>query len=149
MLIDFSSRLTIQWGSQQMNEAERAAGLPATPHYQYAQRVGRQLFVAGQVPHDAKGRLVGLDDPYSQASQCLLNLSAVMDVHGFSIPDVRRVVVYVVGEQADLAAAWKAVAEYFNGQVPPATLLGVARLGYAGQLVEVDATVLKASPPDA
>ena len=125
-----------------MNEAELAAGLPATPQYQYAQRVGHQLFVAGQVPHDAQGRLVGPDDPYSQASQCLSNLSAVMDVHGFATSDVRRLVVYVVGEQAHLSAAWKAVTEYFNGQVPPATLLGVARLGYVGQLVEIDATVL-------
>ena len=127
-----------------MNEAELAAGLPATPQYQYAQRVGNQLFVAGQVPHDANGQLVGLEDPHAQALQCLNNLSVVMAVHGFSTSDVRQLVVYVVGEQANLSAAWKAVTEYFNEQVPPATLLGVARLGYMGQLVEVDATVLKA-----
>ena len=58
--------------------------------------------------------------------------------------DVRQLVVYVVGEQANLSAAWKAVAESFDRSVPPATLLGVARLGYVGQLVEVAATVLKA-----
>jgi enamine deaminase RidA (YjgF/YER057c/UK114 family) len=127
-----------------MNESELDAGLPATPQYQYAQRVGDRLFVAGQVPHDTHGRLVGPDDAYAQAGQCLRNLAAVMHVHGFSISDVRRVVVYVVGEQADLSAAWKAVAEYFDGRVPPATLLGVARLGYTGQMVEVDATVLRA-----
>jgi len=126
-----------------VNEAERAAGLPATPQYQYAQRVGNQLFVAGQVPHDVHGRLVGPDDPYAQALQCLKNLSTVMAVHGFSTSDVRQLVVYVVGEPPDLSAAWKAVTESFNGQVPPATLLGVARLGYVGQLVEVAATVLK------
>jgi len=127
-----------------MNEAERAAGLPATPHYQYAQRVGDRLFVAGQVPHDAQGRLVGPDDPHAQAVQCLKNLTAVVAVHSFSASDVRQLIVYVVGEQANLSAAWKAVTEFFKGQVPPATLLGVARLGYVGQLVEVTATVLKA-----
>jgi len=126
-----------------MNEAELAAGLPATPQYQYAQRVGNQLFVAGQVPHDAHGRLVGPNDPHAQALQCLNNLSAVMAVHGFSTSDVRQLVVYVVGEHAHMSAAWKAVTKSFNEQVPPATLLGVARLGYAGQLVEVAATVLK------
>jgi enamine deaminase RidA (YjgF/YER057c/UK114 family) len=73
----------------------------------------------------------------------LNNLSAVMAVHGFSTQDVRQLVVYVVGEHANLSAAWKAVTESFSGQVPPATLLGVARLGYVGQLVEVAATVLK------
>jgi len=126
-----------------VNEAELAAGLPATAQYQYAQRVGDQLFVAGQVPHDATGRLVGPDNPYTQALQCLSNLSTVMAVRGFSTPDLRQIVVYVVGEHANLSAAWKAVTESFQGAVPPATLLGVARLGYPGQLVEVAATVLK------
>lgn len=126
-----------------MNEAERAAGLPSTAQYQYAQRVGNQLFVAGQVPHDTHGRMVGLDDPHAQALQCLSNLNDVLSVHGFSTSDVRQLAVYVVGEQANLSAAWKAVADSFHGQVPPATLLGVACLGYPGQLVEVQATVLK------
>lgn len=127
-----------------MNEAERAAGLPATAQYRYAEREGNQLFVAGQVPHDSQGRVVGLDDPLAQALQCLSNLNAVLAVHGFATSDVRQLVVYVVGAQANLSAAWKAVADSFGGQVPPATLLGVASLGYAGQLVEVHATVLKA-----
>jgi enamine deaminase RidA (YjgF/YER057c/UK114 family) len=127
-----------------MNEAERAAGLPTTAQYQYAERVGDQLFVAGQVPHNSQGQVVGLDDPHAQALQCLSNLNTLLAVHGFSISDVRQLVVYVVGGQSNLSAAWKAVADSFGGQVPPATLLGVGGLGYAGQLVEVHATVLKA-----
>ncbi|MDP1565624.1 MAG: RidA family protein [Polaromonas sp.] len=127
-----------------MNEAERAAGLPSTAQYQYAQRVGNHLFVAGQVPHDPSGHLVGLSDPGAQSLQCLSNLNAVLAVHGFSNSDVRQLVVYVVGGQTNLSVAWRAIADSFGGQVPPATLLGVASLGYAGQLVEVHATVLKA-----
>ena len=126
-----------------MNEAEIVAGLPSTPHYQYAQRVGSQLFLAGQVPQATDGSIVAPGDPSAQASQCLANLSKILSIHGFASPDIRRVVVYVVGEQADLSAAWGAVTEYFGGQVPPATLLGVARLGYPGQVVEIDATVVK------
>jgi enamine deaminase RidA (YjgF/YER057c/UK114 family) len=102
-----------------VNESELAAGLPATAQYEYAQRVGHQLFVAGQVPHDASGRLIGQHDAYAQAVQCLKNLNAVMAVHGFATPDVRQLVVYVVGDQANLSAAWKAVTESFKGQVPP------------------------------
>lgn len=126
-----------------MNEAETASGLPSTPHYQYAQRVGNQLFVAGQVPQAADGLIVAPGDAHAQASLCLSNLSQVLCVHGFAVPDIRRLVVYVVGEETDLSAAWGAVTEYFGGQVPPATLLGVARLGYRGQVVEIDATVIK------
>jgi enamine deaminase RidA (YjgF/YER057c/UK114 family) len=132
-----------------MNEAEVRAGLPGTPQYQYAQQIGDQLFVAGQVPNDALGQIVAHGDSQAQATQCLLNLRAVLAVHGFNTADIRRLVVYVVGEQAALSAAWAAVAEFFSGSVPPATLIGVTRLGHGGQLVEIDATVLKASQSDA
>lgn len=128
-----------------MNEAERASGMPATPQYQYATRVGNQLFLAGQVPHDSQGQLVGGGNAFLQASQCLHNLSTILSVHEFALAEVRQLVVYVVGEQDQLSAAWKATTEFFAGQVPPATLLGVSRLGYAGQLVEVGATVVRAS----
>ncbi len=126
-----------------MNEAETASGLPGTPNYQYAQQVGNQLFLAGQVPQAADGSIVAPGDPHAQASQCLANLGKLLAIHGFAVPDIRRLVVYVVGEQADLSTAWGAVTEHFGGQVPPAPPLGVARLGYPGQVVEIDATVVK------
>jgi enamine deaminase RidA (YjgF/YER057c/UK114 family) len=126
-----------------MNEPELAAGLAPTPGYRYARRVGDELYVAGQVPHDSTGRLVGGHDPYCQSAQCLDNLMLLLQVHGFSLDDVQRLVIYVVGQRPGLSAAWKAVTERFSGQVPPATLLGVACLGHEGQLVELDATVSK------
>jgi enamine deaminase RidA (YjgF/YER057c/UK114 family) len=126
-----------------MNEAELAAGLPPTPGYRYAQRVGNELFVAGQVPHDAQGRLVGADDAHAQAMQCLANLRRLLPIHGFAWQDLRRLVVYVVGDAPNLQHAWRAMTGAFADGVPPATLLGVARLGYAGQLVEIDATVVR------
>ena len=127
-----------------MNEAELSAGLSATPQYRYADRLGDRLFVAGQVPLDSHGQLVGPEDPSTQALQCLRNLERLLAVHAFHVTDIRQLVVYVVGDQASLAAAWSAVAGWFGGQVPPATLLGVAGLGYVGQLVEIDTTVIKA-----
>lgn len=122
-----------------MNENERNAGLAATPGYRYADEVDGELFVAGQVPHDADGTMVGIDDPNRQAEQCLDNLFVLVELHGFARSDIRRLVVYVVGEQ--LVDAWNAVLAAFDGEVPPATLLGVARLGHPGQLVEIDATI--------
>jgi enamine deaminase RidA (YjgF/YER057c/UK114 family) len=122
-----------------MNVAERAAGLAATPGYRYADSVGDELYVAGQVPHDADGNIVGLDDTGRQATQCLDNLTLLIEVRGFSQEHVRRLVVYVVGE--DLRGAWDAMRQRFPDGVPPATLLGVARLGHIGQLVEIDAII--------
>lgn len=126
-----------------MNEAEREAGLAVTPGYRYAEKVGNQLFVAGQVPHNADGQLIGIDDPKAQSHQCLDNLLKLLAVHGYSVSDIRQLVIYVVGQRSSLVQAWTAVEEKFSEGVPPATLLGVTTLGHEGQLVEIDATVIK------
>ena len=127
-----------------MNDDELAAGLAPTPGYRYADVVGDRLFVAGQVPHDEHGTLIGVGDPHRQAAQCLDNLRTVIGVHGFGLDDVRQLTIYVVGEHTNLTTAWVAVTEWFEGPVPPATLLGVNDLGYTDQLVEIDAIILRA-----
>ena len=127
-----------------MNDEELAAGLAPTPGYRYADVVGDRLFVAGQVPHAEDGALVGLGDPHQQATQCLDNLRTLVEVHGLDVDDVRQLTIYVVGEHENLTTAWDAVTDWFDGPVPPATLLGVNDLGYRDQLVEIDATVIRA-----
>ena len=82
---------------------------------------------------------MGPGDAATQATRCLENLAILLDVHGFDRSHVRRLVVYVVGDE--LADAWREVRDHFDGEVPPATLLGIERLGHHGQLVEIDATV--------
>jgi enamine deaminase RidA (YjgF/YER057c/UK114 family) len=126
-----------------MNDDEVRAGLAETPGYRYAEVVGSQLFVAGQVPLDASGELTGIGEASIQATTCLENLRVVLGVHGFDVADIRHLVVSVVGDQQNLHDAWAAVRTWFDDVVPPATLLGVNLLGYAGQLVEIDATIVK------
>lgn len=125
-----------------MNEREIAAGLAPTPGYRYAQRVGNRLFVAGQVPLDSNNQLVGDGNVPEQAAACLRNLGLLLAVHGFESAHVRQITIHVVGDQSDLAEAWDATVAWFGGEVPPATLLGAAALGYPGQLVEVDAVIV-------
>ena len=126
-----------------MNEKEVAGGLAPAAGYRYAEVVRDQLFVAGQVPLDSTGLLIGESDPTQQTLQCLANLHRIIELHGFEAADIRHLTVHVVGHQADLATAWAAVTDQFNGHVPPATLLGASSLGYPGQLVEVDATIVR------
>lgn len=126
-----------------MNEREIDAGLAPTPGYRYAESVGGQLVVAGQVPLDGAGEIVGPDDPAAQATACLDNLLTLLHVHEFVLSDVRRITVHVVGEHQNLLTAWKAVTDWFPGVVPPATLLGAHLLGHEQQLVEIDATIIR------
>lgn len=72
------------------------------------------------------------------------NLRTLLAVHSFGDADIQRLVVYVVGAHDALGSAWSGVRDGFSGRTPPATLLGVAALGHAGQMVEIDATVIRA-----
>ncbi|MGB3492474.1 MAG: RidA family protein [Elainellaceae cyanobacterium] len=126
-----------------MNELEYIVGLPPTENYQYAQQIGNQLFVAGQVPLDQDIKLIGVGNPAAQVRQCLENLSTLIQLHGFSEHDIRQLTVYGVGDRQNLVDIWQAVTTWFNDRVPPATLLGVTCLGYDHQLVEIGATIIK------
>ncbi len=69
----------------------------------------------------------------------------VGDSHGFDVADIRKLVIYVVGDHSALLNAWNAIVSWFAGDVPPATLLGVAVLGYQGQTVEIDADIVQSA----
>lgn len=103
----------------------------------------RLVFLAGQCPLDARGDLVGPGDLVVQTRQVAGNIDLALTAVGATAEDVVRTVVYVVSrDRADLAAVWaelrgSVVAAAFGSA---ATLLGVAQLGYPGQLVEVDVT---------
>ena len=54
--------------------------------------------------------------------------------------DVAKSTVYVASaDREDLVAVWRVVREAFGDHDAPSTLLGVAALGYEGQLVEIEA----------
>ncbi|WP_326756961.1 RidA family protein [Streptomyces hirsutus] len=101
-------------------------------------------FLAGSVPLDADGRLVGEGDPVRQAGQVLANLEEQLRAVGSDLTQVVSTDVYVVsGEPAVLSAVWDVVeASGLSTGPHSSTLLGVACLGYPGQLVEITATAV-------
>jgi enamine deaminase RidA (YjgF/YER057c/UK114 family) len=124
-------------------DGEFHPGTVAPAGYRYADHVGGELFVAGQVPHDVDGKLVAVGDAGLQALQCLRNLVALVEQSGFAIGDIHHLTIYVVGDQQNRVDAWRGVTEFFDASIPPATLLGVVGLGYENQLVEIDARVTR------
>ena len=101
---------------------------------------GGLVFTAGACPLDENGLIVGAGDVRLQARQAVANLAEALAAAGASLADVLKTTVYVAsGDRGDLVAAWEVVRAAFADHDAPSTLLGVAVLGYAGQLVEVEA----------
>ncbi|WP_427887437.1 RidA family protein [Kribbella sp. GL6] len=125
-------------------ERSNPEGLHATPGYHHVTRVqaDTMVFLAGQCPLQPSGELApgGLE---GQTTQVIDNILAALTAVGATPDQVVRTVIYVASsERDDLSTVWTQLNE---SPLAPAfttasTLLGVAQLGFPGQLVEVDVT---------
>jgi enamine deaminase RidA (YjgF/YER057c/UK114 family) len=125
-----------------LNERVTSKDLFAPPAYAHAVRSGTLVHSAGAVPVDVEGNLVGPGDRIAQTRQVLANLETQLAAAGASPADVVKTVVYVVADRGeDLSGVWDVVrASPFSGAA--STLVGVTFLGYAGQLVEIEAVAV-------
>ncbi|CAM5671736.1 RidA family protein [Streptomyces purpurascens] len=117
---------------------------PTYSHASVVEAGTRLAFLAGSVPLDAGGELVGPGDPARQAEQVIANLREQLHAVGSDLAHVVATEVYVVsGEPAVLSAVWEVVeASGLSAGPHSSTLIGVACLGYTGQLVEITATAV-------
>ncbi|MFG1907217.1 RidA family protein [Kribbella sp. NPDC048928] len=125
-------------------ERSNPDGLHATPGYHHVTRVQADtlVYLAGQCPLQASGELAagGLE---GQTAQVIANILTALESVGATPESVVRTVIYVASsDRADLSAVWT---QLNASPLAPAfttasTLLGVAQLGFPGQLVEVDVT---------
>jgi aminoglycoside 6'-N-acetyltransferase len=127
-------------------------GLHRTPGYHHITVVeaGRTAHLAGQCPLDVSGTLVGPDDLDAQVDQVVANALRALAAVAAGPENVIRSVIYVVSTETPvLASVWdrlnaSPLAPAFS---TASTLLGVARLGFTGQLVEIDLTATLPDPP--
>jgi enamine deaminase RidA (YjgF/YER057c/UK114 family) len=117
---------------------------PAYAHASVVEAGTALAFLAGSVPLDAGGELVGPGDPVRQAEQVIANLEEQLRAVGSDLAHVVATEVYVVSsEPAVLSAVWSVVeASGLSAGPHSSTLIGVACLGYTGQLVEITATAV-------
>lgn len=120
--------------------------LHATPGYHHITVVetGRTAYLAGQCPLDRDGSLVGPGSLEAQVEQVVVNALAALAAVDAQPRHVVRSVIYVRSEdREDLSLVWQVLTASGLGPAfhSASTLLGVAQLGYPGQLIEVDLTV--------
>jgi enamine deaminase RidA (YjgF/YER057c/UK114 family) len=120
---------------------------PGAP-YAYAAKAHQPdlIFTAGACPLDEQGRVIAPADIRAQMRQALGNLQIALEESGAAPRDVLKTTIYVASaNREDLVAAWDEVAGFFGDHDAPSTLLGVAVLGYPGQLVEIEAVAVASS----
>jgi enamine deaminase RidA (YjgF/YER057c/UK114 family) len=103
---------------------------------------GSLVYIAGQVPADASGNLVGEGNLEAQADQVFKNLKTAVEAAGGTMADIIKLNVYLVAELGydDLPKYRAARDRYVNVQTPPiSTLLTVTRLARPGWLIEIEA----------
>lgn len=107
---------------------------------------GSTLYLSGQVPLDAQGNLVGPGDYYAQSTQVFTNVVTALEAAGASFANVVKAMYYVVDLDQDallqFSRALYEVPGFAPDQPPASTMVGVAALAYAGQLVEFDVTAV-------
>src|ERR1700740_170655 len=100
---------------------------------------GTLIYIAGQVPADASGQLVGEGNLEAQAEQVFKNLKAAVEAAGGTMADIIKMNVYLVAEvDTSEVPKFRAVRDrYVNVEKPPAsTLVTVTRLARPGWLMQ-------------
>ena len=121
----------------------RASALSDVAQYAYAATApndARLLFLAGACPLNEDGTTAAAGDYAGQAARCIENMTQALAAADATICDVISTRVLVASSQRDdLVTVWEVVREAFGDHDVPSTLVGVTVLGYADQLVEIEA----------
>ena len=121
----------------------RSTTLSNVAEYAYAATApveARLIFLAGACPLNEDGSTAAVGNYAGQAAKAFENLRTALADAGASVEDVISTRVLVASSrQPDLVAAWEVVRDSFGPHDVPSTLLGVTVLGYADQLVEIEA----------
>nr|WP_203591907.1 MULTISPECIES: Rid family hydrolase [unclassified Streptomyces] len=121
----------------------RSASLSDVAEYAYAATApaeSRLIFLAGACPLNDDGSTAAVGDYAGQAAKAVENMRTALASADASLEDVISTRVLVASSrQEDLVTAWEVVRDAFGDHDVPSTLMGVTVLGYADQLVEIEA----------
>jgi len=104
--------------------------------YSPAVEAGDLVYFSGQIPIDSVTGKIIEGDIKAQTSQCLKNLSNVLDASGATSDDVVKTTVYLT-DMADYAAVNEVYGEYFKAPYPARTAIAVCALPL-GAKVEIE-----------
>jgi reactive intermediate/imine deaminase len=98
---------------------------------------GRTVYVSGQVPMDAQGKVVGAGDFRAQVVQVFENLKAALAAARAGFGDVVKANYYVL-DMTNIAILREVRRGYWGSAAPASTLVEVRRLARDEFLIEIE-----------
>ncbi len=96
------------------------------------------FFIAGLTARDRDGVTIIGDNAYEQAKCIFQKFRHYTSAAGASMDDILKLTIFVTNIK-DNKDVWRARAEYFNGNFPACSLVGVKELAMPEILVEIEA----------
>ena len=106
--------------------------------YSRAVKVGNRIYVTGTTALADDGEIVGVDDPYEQAKQCIRNIEKALKRLGAGLEHVVRTRMFVTD-----ISRWeeygRAHGEFFRDVMPATAMVEVKALIDPSMLIEIEA----------
>ena len=104
-------------------------------------KVGNHIYVAGQLPYDKDGNLVGKGDIKTQTRRIFEQIKMIVEAGGGTLNDVVKVTVFVTDVR--YREGYGEVRSEFFGPNPPAsTLVQISNLAIPDALIEIEAVAV-------
>jgi len=106
--------------------------------YSHVAKVGKTLYIAGQVAKDIQGRLVGKGDFDAQARQVFTNLKNILQEAGGGLKNIVKMTT-ILTHYSNIENFGKIRNEFFGEIMPPNTLMIIESLALPDFMIEVEA----------
>ena len=112
-------------------------GLPRPPTYNHVVKTGNTIYLAGQVPQDESGQVVGRGDITAQATQVFENVGKALAAGGATFADLVKITVYITDSRYREPVG-EVRRRYIQSDFPASTLVVVAGLALPEYLLEIE-----------
>jgi reactive intermediate/imine deaminase len=111
------------------------------PRYTLGWRVGNHIYVAGQLPYDKDGTLVGKGDIKAQTRRVFEQIRKIVEAGGGTMNDVVKITVFVTDIRYREPYA-EVRTEFFGANPPASTMVQISNLAIADALIEIEAVAV-------
>ena len=111
---------------------------PAEGTWSNCKVIGNQFFVSGITAHDLAGSVSGEKDMYSQTKTTFERIRGLVTAAGGSMNDIIKLTIFVT-DISERQEVWRARKEFFTGDFPCCSLIGISALATPELKVEIEA----------